>query len=142
MARFTDTATGFRALMGAPVTIELVGLGEEVRGLVWSPAPLEELTTTAKTLRKKLKMEKAAQRDTVFVMLTGGRIATAEVNVSTGRGFGVVLTEEARASVGRRELVGGRDFVPFRNRHAVPDSTILAAHAEAADEAALFEVAS
>lgn len=120
MARSTDNLAAYRSLMGSPVEIALVGIthsaGDDleaglVRGVVWSPASLEEITSTAKWWRAEFGMSKAKERDTLFVMIEGGRMVRAEVNVETGKGFGVVLPA----------LVQG-------SRHRLSDAEIAQAH--------------
>lgn len=122
MARMTDTAKGYRALMGVAVEIDVVGLtnrgeGETVRGLVWAPAPLDDLTTTSKWLRGRHGMERAAERESVWVLATGGRIFRAEINVRTLCGFGV----QSKAG----------SLTPLR--HGLTDAEILAPAAPSAE---------
>lgn len=106
MARMTTTAAGFRALMGATVEVDVVDISGNVSmtllGKVWSPAPIRDLLSKRNpygnlrepqaATRQRFNMGRADDRENVFVLVEGGHVLTAEVNVSTLKGYGLPLS--------------------------------------------------
>lgn len=133
MARKMDTARGFRALAGAKVSIVLLGESTFEPGRIWTAAPLDAIPyDDAKDERERLGMSaKADRREVVFVMLTGGRFAVAEIDVDGLIGYGRVMEDASRVVVGKsggfgRNAVRGLLTPALANRHAMTDAEILA----------------